>query len=60
MFLEEESQCHACQDADDEVGEVQHGQVGAGEEHDVYEYHAKAEAVDAGKEQEGPGKVQQV
>lgn len=60
MFLKEGSQRHACQDAEDDVGEVQHGQVGAGEEDDVDEHHEKADAGDAGKEEEGPGKVQQI
>lgn len=34
-FLKEGPQCRACQGAEDDVGEVQHGQVGAGEEDDV-------------------------
>lgn len=60
VFLKEGSQCRACQDANDDVGEVQHRQVGAGEEDDVYEYDAETKAGDAGQEEEGPGKVQQV
>lgn len=60
MFLREGSQCHACQDADDDTGEIQHDRVGAGEEDGVYDYEAEAEAGDAGQEHEGPGKVQQI
>lgn len=60
MGTREKYQSHACQDADDDVGEVQHAQVGAGEEDDVYKYDAEEEASDAGKDEKGPGKVQQV
>lgn len=60
VFLREGSQGHACQDADDDTGEIQHGRVGAGEENRVYDDEAEAEGGDAGHEHEGPGKVQQV
>ncbi|KAB0396555.1 hypothetical protein E2I00_005833, partial [Balaenoptera physalus] len=42
----EGSQCHACEKADDDIGEVQHGHVGTGEEDDVYENDAEDEAVE--------------
>ena len=59
-FLREGSQCHACEKADDDIGEVQHGHVGTGEEDDVYENDAEDEASNGGDEEEGPGRVQQV
>lgn len=58
--LREGSQCHACEETDDDIGEVQHGHVGTGEEDDVYEDDAEDEAGNAGDEEEGPGKVQQI
>lgn len=58
--LREGSQCHACEETDDDIGEVQHGHVGTGEEDDVYEDDAEDEAGNAGNEEEGPGKVQQI
>ena len=59
-FLREGSQCHACEKADDDIGEVQHGHVGTGEEDYVYENDAEDEAGNGGDEEEGPGRVQQV
>lgn len=59
-FLQEESQSHACQDADDDTGEVQHDWVRAGEENGVYDDEAEAEAGNTGQKHEGPGKVQQI
>lgn len=60
MSLWKGSQCHACQVAENDVGEVQKGHVGSAEEGDVYEYEAEAEAGETGDEEEGPGRVQQV
>lgn len=51
--------CHACQVAEDDVGEVQQGHGGAAEEGDVYEDEKEAEAGEGGNEEEGPGRVQQ-
>lgn len=55
MSLTEGSQGHACQDTDDDAGEVQNGKVGAAEEDEVYEYEAEAGAGDAGNEEGDPG-----
>lgn len=58
--LREGSQCHACQDAEDDVGEVQCWHVGPAEEVHVYEDDAEADVGDAGDDEEGPGEVQKV